>query len=118
LDTIFIEHLEIETVIGVFNWERNIRQTVIIDLEMDYDISRAGLTDAISDTLDYKAVCKHIIHHVESSSFELIEALSESVAEILITKFKLSRIKLRLSKPGALRGAKNVGVIIERRNVA
>jgi dihydroneopterin aldolase len=114
MDRVFIENLTIETVIGIFDWEREIRQAVSLDLEMDYDISRAAASDSIEDTLDYKAVAKRLIRFVEKSEFKLVEALAEHCAQIVLNEFPVGRLKLKLSKPGAVRGSSAVGVIIER----
>jgi dihydroneopterin aldolase len=114
MDRVFIEDLNIETVIGIFDWEREIRQTVSIDLEMEFDIRRAAETDAIEDTLDYKSVSKRLIHFVEASEFQLVEALAESCAAIVLEEFPVNWLRLKLGKPGAIRGSSAVGVIIER----
>ena len=114
MDIVYIKQLEIETIIGINDWERKVRQTVCIDLEMAIDISKAGKTDNIDDTLNYKAIAKRIIQFVESSKFLLIEALAENVAAILTEEFQVPWLKLTLSKPGAIRGSRDVGVIIER----
>lgn len=114
MDRVFIENLTVETVIGIFDWEREIRQTVSIDLEMDYDISQAAASDSIEDTLDYKAVAKRLIRFVEKSEFKLVEALAEHCAQIVLNEFPVERLKLKLSKPGAVRGSSAVGVMIER----
>ena len=114
MDRVFIENLTIETVIGIFDWERDIRQTVSLDLEMDFDIRQAAATDAIADTLDYKAVAKRLIRFVERSEFQLVETLAEKCAAIVLAEFPVERLKLKLSKPGAVRGSSAVGVIIER----
>lgn len=113
-DRVFIENLTIETVIGIFDWERDIKQAVSLDLEMDYDIRPAAATDQIVDTLDYKAVAKRLIRFVEQSEFQLVETLAERCAEIVLAEFPVRRLKLKLSKPGAVRGSSAVGVIIER----
>ena len=114
MDIVFIEDLRIETVIGIFDWERRIRQTVSIDLEMATDIRKAAATDNIADALDYKAVAKRLIAFVGESQFLLVETLSEKVAEIVMTEFSVPWLRLRLSKPGAVRGSQDVGIIIER----
>ena len=113
-DLVFIEDLRIQTVIGVFDWEREITQTVSLDLEMEFDIRKAAESDRIADTLDYKAVSKRLIQFVESSEFQLVEALAEHCARIVLEEFPVSRVRLKLSKPGAVRGSSAVGVIIER----
>lgn len=114
VDRVFIEDLRIQTVIGVFDWEREITQTVSLDLQMAFDISAAGKSDDIADTLDYKAVSKRLIQFVESSEFQLVEALAEHCAEIILTEFPVKWLYLKLSKPGAVRDSSAVGVIIER----
>jgi dihydroneopterin aldolase len=114
MDTIFLNDLRVETVIGIFDWERKVRQTISIDLEMAADIRRAAATDAIEDTLNYKAVAKRLIDFVENSDFGLVETLAENVARIVVTEFDVPRVRVTLHKPGAVRGSKDVGVIIDR----
>ena len=114
MDRVFIENLNIETIIGIFDWEREIRQTVTIDLEMEFDIRKAAESDAIEDTLDYKSVSKRLIHFVEDSEFQLVEALAERCATIVLDEFPVTWLRLKLGKPGAIRGSSAVGVIIER----
>ncbi len=114
MDIVYIRNLEIETVIGIFDWERKVRQVVSIDLEMAADVARAAATDRIEDALDYKAVAKRLIAYTGDSSFGLVETLAERIAEIVREEFGVSWLRLRLGKPGALRGASDVGVIIER----
>jgi len=114
VDRVFIEDLRIQTVIGIFDWEREITQTVSLDLQMAFDISHAGASDDIVDTLDYKSVSKRLIQFVESSEFQLVEALAEHCARIVLDEFPVAWLRLRLSKPGAVRGSSAVGVIIER----
>lgn len=113
-DRVFIEDLRIQTVIGIFDWEREITQTISIDLQMAFDISRAAASDSIEDTLDYKAVSKRLIQFVEDSEFQLVEALADHCARIVLDEFPVSWLQLKLSKPGAVRGSSAVGVIIER----
>jgi 7,8-dihydroneopterin aldolase/epimerase/oxygenase len=114
MDIVYIRELNIQTVIGIFDWERSIKQTVSLDLEMGTDIAKAAATDHINDTLDYKAVSKRLIAFIESSEFQLVETMAERVTEIVRNEFNVPWVKLRLSKPGAVRGAKDVGVVIER----
>jgi dihydroneopterin aldolase len=114
MDRVFIEDLRIQTVIGVFDWEREITQTISLDLQMAFDISRAAKSDNIADTLDYKSVSKRLIQFVESSEFQLVEALTEHCAQIVLDEFPVNWLRLKLSKPGAVRGSSAVGVIIER----
>jgi len=113
-DKILIEGLEVRTVIGIYDWEREIRQTVRLDMEIAWNVSKAAASDAIEDTLDYKAVAKRLISFIEGSSFGLIESLAESCAKIVIEEFGAPWLRLKLSKPGAVRGSENVAVVIER----
>lgn len=116
MDIVFIEDLKVDTVIGIYDWERQIRQTISIDLEMAHDIRPAAADDRIEQCLDYKSVAKRIIAFVEESEFQLVETLAERIAQILQQEFQVPWLKLKLSKPGAVRGSKNVGVLIERGN--
>jgi dihydroneopterin aldolase len=114
MDIIYLHDLRIDTVIGVFDWERRIRQTVILDLEMAADIRRAAASDDLADTLNYKAVAKRLIDFVGHSDFQLVETLAERVAELVLQEFAVPWLRLRVNKQGAVRGARDVGVIIER----
>ncbi len=114
MDIIYLRDLKIETIIGIFDWEREIKQTISFDLDMATDIRKAASSDAIEDTLDYKGVSKRIIGFVEESSFQLVETLAESVAAIILDEFDVRWVRVRLDKVGAIRGASGVGVIIER----
>jgi dihydroneopterin aldolase len=114
MDIIYLSDLRIDTVIGIFDWERRIKQTVVFDLEMGADIRKAASSDHIDDTLDYKSVAKRIISFVEQSEFQLVETLAEKVAEIILTEFDVPWVRVKLNKQGAVRGARDVGVIIER----
>lgn len=114
MDHVFIEGLEIEALIGIYDWERRIRQTLVFDIEMAFDNRVPAASDAIEDTLNYKAVSKRIVEYVGQSGFGLVETLAERVAEIILREFDVSRVRLKLSKPGAVRGARAVGVRIER----
>ncbi len=113
-DKVFIEALDIETLIGIYDWERRIRQSLLFDIEMAFDNRKPAASDDIADTLNYKAVSKRLIEYVSASSFGLVETLAERCAEIILTEFAVSHVRLKLSKPGAVRGARAVGVIIER----
>ena len=113
-DRVFIENLEVETIIGVLDWERRVRQRICIDLEMAADIGKAASTDALEDALDYHAVSKRLTEFIEQSRFQLLESLAEALAELLQKEFGVQRLKLKLSKPGAIANAGNVGVMIER----
>ena len=114
MDIIFLRDLRIETVIGIYDWEREIKQTVVLDLEMATDIRKAAASDTIDDTLDYKAVAKRLIGFVEESHFGLVETLAERCAAIVLDEFDVPWVRLTLNKQGAVRGARDVGVIIER----
>lgn len=114
MDIVYIRDLRIDTIIGIFDWEREVKQTVSLDLEMAADIRRAAATDDIQYALNYKAVSKRIITHVENSSCLLVERLAEEVTDIVLNEFNVPWVRLRLSKPGALRGSQDVGLIIER----
>ena len=114
MDIIYLKDLRIDTIIGVYDWERRTRQTIILDIEIGTDISRAAKSDAIEDTLNYKAVAKRLISFVENSEFQLVETLAEHIAEILLKDFDINWLRLTLNKQGAVRGVRDVGVIIER----
>lgn len=114
MDLVFIEDLRIETVIGIYDWEREIRQTVALDIEMAFDNTRPAATDRIEDTLDYKAVSKRLIAFVGESRFELVETLAERCAALIRDEFGVPWLRLRLAKPGAVTGSRAVGVVIER----
>ncbi len=114
MDIIYLRDLRIETVIGVYDWERHVKQTVVVDLEMATDIRKAAASDDIADTLDYKSVAKRVIAFVEESEFQLVETLTERISEIVLTEFEVSWLKLSVNKQGAVRGARDVGVVIER----
>jgi len=114
MDIVFIHDLKIDTVIGIYDWERKIRQTISVDIEMATDIQKSAKSDNIGDTLSYKTVAKRLIEFVEQSDFELVEALAEKICAIIIGEFSVPWVKLTLSKPGAVRGSTAVGVIIER----
>ena len=114
MDIIFLKDLKIETVIGIYDWEREIKQNVVIDLEMATDIAKAAESDSIDDTLDYKAVAKRLIGFVGESEFQLVETLTERIADIILNEFNVPWVKVRLNKEGAVRGSSGVGIIIER----
>ena len=114
MDIIFLSELRIDTVIGIWEWERKIRQTVVIDLEMSADIAKAAATDQVEDTLNYKQVAKRLQQFVGDSSFQLVETLAERIAGIVREEFDVAWVRVRVNKPGAIRGSRDVGVIIER----
>ncbi|MBL4606529.1 MAG: dihydroneopterin aldolase [Pseudomonadales bacterium] len=114
MDIVYIRELQVQTVIGIFDWEREIKQVVSINLEMGCDIRQAAKSDAIEDALDYKSVSKRIISFVEQSEFQLVETLAERITDIVLNEFGVPWVKLRLGKPGAIKGSTDVGVEIER----
>lgn len=116
MDIIYLRDLRIDTIIGIYDWERRMKQTLIIDLEMGTDIRRAANSDNIEDTLNYKAVAKRLMSYVGESEFELVETLAEKIAEMIMTEFKVPWLHLSINKKGAVRGVRDVGVIIERGN--
>ncbi len=114
MDIVFIRELQVDTVIGVYDWERKVRQIVVLDLEMANDNKRAARADEISDALDYAVVCTRLREFIENSQFQLIETLAEQVAAIVLDEFSVPWLRLRLCKPGAVAQARGVGVLIER----
>ena len=114
MDTIFLHGLKVDTVIGIWDWERKIRQTVVIDLDMSADIAKAAATDSVEDTLNYKLVAKRVQQFVADSSFHLVETMAEEIAAIVNGEFGVDWVRVRVNKPGAIRGARDVGVLIER----
>ncbi len=114
MDIVYIRELEIETIIGIYDWEREQRQVVSLDLEMGTDIALAARSENIENTLDYKAVAKRLIESIAGSEFFLVETMAEKISEIVLEEFSVPWLKLRLGKPGAVTGSKDVGVIIER----
>ena len=118
MDLVFIEDLRIETIIGIYDWERTTRQVVALDIEMAFDNTRPAASDRIEDTLDYKAVSKRLITFVGESHFELVETLAECCAALIREEFGVAWLRLKLSKPGAVTGSRAVGVIIERGDIS
>lgn len=114
MDIIFLGGLEIDTVIGIYDWERKIKQKVILDIEMGFDIRQAAASDDIAHTLDYKAVSDRVVNFVERSEFYLVEKLIEEIAQILRSEFAIPWVKITLNKKGAITRARDVGIIIER----
>ena len=113
-DTIFLRDLRIDTIVGIWEWERKIRQTVSIDLQMGADIAKAAKTDSIEDTLNYKSVAKRVQQFVSESEFQLVETMAEKIAEVVLEEFDMPWIDVSVNKPGAIRGARDVGVRIRR----
>lgn len=113
-DVIFLRGLAVECVIGFIDWERRVRQTVIIDLELPADCRHAARHDEVEQTLDYKKVAKRVIGFVEASEFKLVETLANRLALLLLAEFALEWVSVSVNKPGAIRGSRDVGVRIER----
>ena len=114
MDIIYLHGLRVEAVIGIWEWEKRIRQIIEIDLDMGTDIRRAAESDDVKDTLNYKAVSKRVVSFIEETQFELVETLAERIAGIIIDEFDVPWVRVKLNKPGAIRGSKAVGVLIER----
>lgn len=114
MDHVIIEGLVVKTTIGIFEWERRIRQRLVLDLELATDVAKAAASDRIEDALDYKAVVKRVHTLVESSAFGLVESVAEAVATMLAEEFDIRWMRVSVRKPGAVTGASNVGVVIER----
>jgi 7,8-dihydroneopterin aldolase/epimerase/oxygenase len=114
VDTIFIHALKTETIVGIYEWERQVKQTVVIDLQFSADIRKAALTDSIDDTLNYKGLAKRILAFIEASQFHLVETLAEHIAMLVLEEFDVQWVSVALSKPGAIRSSKDVGVKLER----
>ena len=114
MDTIYLHGLTVGAVIGIWEWERKIRQKVVIDIDMDADIRKAAASDSVEDTLNYKLVAKRVIELAETSGFQLVETLAERVADIVRNEFGVPWVRVKINKPGAIRGSRDVGVIIER----
>ncbi|EGR8990110.1 bifunctional dihydroneopterin aldolase/7,8-dihydroneopterin epimerase [Vibrio vulnificus] len=114
LDKVFIEQLEVITTIGVYDWEQQIKQKLVLDIEMAHDNRPAGKSDDVADALDYAQVSEAVLNHIESGHFLLVERVAEEVAELIMTQFSVPWIRIRLAKPGAVPQARAVGVVIER----
>ena len=114
MDRIFISALTAEAVIGIYDWEREVKQRLEIDLEMWMDLRAAGQSDAIENTLNYKSVAKRVLACVEASRFQLVEALAAEIARIVLEEFGIARVRVTVHKPGAIRHSRDVGVVIER----
>jgi len=114
MDKIFLNDLQIDTIIGIYDWERETLQTLSFDLEMDWDIAKAAKSDDIADTLDYGAIATTIVTFVEASRYQLIETLAEDLAELLLQSYPIPKLKLILSKPVALHGQNIARIVIER----
>ena len=114
MDKVLIKNLQVETIIGIFNWEREVRQVVSIDLEMEFDNKVAAKSDDIEDALDYKKIGKRVSSYVKRSKFKLVERLAEQIAKLVLKEFPVSSLTISVTKPGALRGSESVGISITR----
>ncbi len=114
MDRIFLTALSAEAIIGIYDWEREVRQRVEIDLELWVDLAAAAKSDSIDDTLNYKSIAKRVLAFVQESRFRLVEALAGEIARIVLAEFPVTRVRVTVHKPGAVRHARDVGVIIER----
>jgi dihydroneopterin aldolase len=115
MDVIFLSGLTTDCIVGIWDWERRVKQKVVIDLEMAADVRRAAATDAIEDTLDYKRVAKRLLKFVGDSEFHLVETLTEQIARVVVIEFGVPWVRVKLNKQGAIRGSRDVGILIERR---
>lgn len=114
-DKIFLTALSTECIVGIWDWERKVKQTVVVDLEMACDVRKAALSDNIEDTVDYKQVSKRLLTFISESQFQLVETLTERIARIIVTEFAVPWVRVRLNKQGAIRNSRDVGIVIERR---
>ncbi len=114
MDLIYLHDLKVDCIIGIWEWERRTTQAITIHLDMAVDVRRAAASDSIEDTLNYKAVAKRVIAFVGESSFQLVETLTERVADLIVSEFNVPWVRVAVNKKGAIRGATDVGVIIER----
>tara|TARA_X000000368_G_scaffold379639_1_gene334866 strand:- start:4904 stop:5251 length:348 start_codon:yes stop_codon:yes gene_type:complete len=114
MDKVFIKNLEVEAVIGIFQWEREVKQLISIDIEMEFDNKSAAKSDDIKDALNYKLVGKRVTAFIKKSKYQLVETLAEKISQVILTEFPISKVKITVSKPGAMRGSDSVGVSIVR----
>ncbi len=114
MDIVYINGLEIETIIGVYEWEKNIKQTVILDIELFCDITKAARTDNLSYAIDYALISTQVTELIAQNRFQLIETLAEQTAQLILTGFPVEKLKIRVSTPGAIENANDVGIVIER----
>ena len=113
-DRIFLRGLTAECVIGFIDWERRVKQTVVVDLELPVDCRHAAVTDDVTDTVDYKKVSKRVLAFIEASEFKLVETLAQRLAMLILEEFPIEWLRLSINKPGAIRNSRDVGVSIER----
>ena len=113
-DRIFLRGLTAECIIGFIDWERRVKQTVVVDLELPVDCRRASISDDVADTVDYKRVAKRVLAYIEASEFKLVETLAHRLALVILEEFGVPWVRIALNKPGAIRSSRDVGVVIER----
>ncbi len=113
-DRIFLHGLTTECIIGFIDWERRVKQTVVLDIELPVDCRRAAASDEVAATLDYKRVAKRVLAYVAASEFKLVETLAHRVALLILEEFGIAWVRVALNKPGAVRNSRDVGVVIER----
>lgn len=113
-DRIFLRGLTAECIIGFIDWERRVRQTVVLDIELPVDCRRASISDDVASTVDYKKVAKRVLAYIEASQCKLVETLAHRLALLLLEEFGLEWVRISLNKPGAIRNSRDVGVVIER----
>ena len=114
MDIVYIRDLRVDTIIGIHDWERRVRQTLLVDLEMATDIRPAAASEDIEKALNYKLIAKRLIAFIEPAEFQLIETMAEQIAQLVLDEFGVPWLRLKLGKPGALRGSRDVGIVIER----
>tara|TARA_B110000285_G_C14806905_1_gene460125 strand:+ start:259 stop:618 length:360 start_codon:yes stop_codon:yes gene_type:complete len=114
MDTVYVHGLTVDTVIGIFDWEREIRQKVVLDVEMAVDISSSAATEDINRTVSYKDVSDRLTQFVEQSEFLLVETMAEEIAALILAEFPVPFVRIKLGKPDAITNARDVGVMIER----
>ena len=113
-DRIFLRGLTAQCIIGFIEWERRVKQTVVVDLELPVDCRRAAASDDVADTVDYKKVAKRVLAYIEASEFKLVETLAHRLALLLLEEFDMEWVRISLNKPGAIRNSRDVGVSLER----
>ena len=114
MDIVYLHGLSLDTLIGVWEWERKVKQKIVVDLDLGMDILPAAKSDTIDDTTNYQAVATRLVKLADESSFRLVEAFAEAIADVLLSEFSIAWVRIRVNKQGAMREARSVGVIIER----
>jgi dihydroneopterin aldolase len=117
MDTIFLSEVKVETQLGVPDWERMVEQTIILDIEIDYDLSKACASDEVTDTIDYGQVVARVRETLQQNSFKLVEALAEHLCQLILLEFNAAKVKVKVAKPAILPGLKALGVMIQRQKV-